>query len=163
MPWSGSRLSERCKKGTKNVQTKPQRQRAAIYARYSTDLQNELSIEHQVRMCRNLADREKLEVVETYSDKAKSGYASVESKAGVARLMVDAKARRFDVLIVEAYDRLVRDHSDAILLVQQLSFAGVTVLTVNEGKASELMVGLRALVNSMAGQDTAFRVRRHHS
>ena len=47
--------------------------RAVIYARYSTDAQREASIEDQVRLCRELAERAGWEVVEVYADHALSG------------------------------------------------------------------------------------------
>lgn len=47
--------------------------RAVIYARYSTDLQNEKSIDDQIALCRSYCDRNSLIAVETFYDKAKSG------------------------------------------------------------------------------------------
>ena len=47
--------------------------RAVIYARYSSDAQREASIEDQVRLCRELAERQGWEVVEVYADHALSG------------------------------------------------------------------------------------------
>ena len=46
--------------------------KAVIYARFSTDLQNERSIEDQVTLCRNYAAREDMNVVEVYEDRARS-------------------------------------------------------------------------------------------
>ena len=47
--------------------------RTAIYARYSTDLQREASIEDQVRICRQRIEREGWQFIATYSDAASSG------------------------------------------------------------------------------------------
>jgi site-specific DNA recombinase len=47
--------------------------RAAIYARYSSDLQRDASIEDQLRVCRARAEREGWPVIETYTDRATSG------------------------------------------------------------------------------------------
>ena len=44
--------------------------RSVIYARYSTDLQNERSIEDQVALCQAYAARESLNVVEVFEDRA---------------------------------------------------------------------------------------------
>lgn len=46
--------------------------RAAIYARFSTQMQRDASIEDQVRLCRERAEREGWQVVETFSDRALS-------------------------------------------------------------------------------------------
>ena len=47
--------------------------RAAIYARFSTDMQRDASIEDQLRTCRARAKAEGWTVVETYADRAISG------------------------------------------------------------------------------------------
>jgi hypothetical protein len=47
--------------------------RAVIYARYSTDLQREASIEDQVRVWRQRLERECWTPIATYSDAASSG------------------------------------------------------------------------------------------
>ncbi|WP_199436974.1 recombinase family protein, partial [Acidiphilium multivorum] len=47
--------------------------RVALYARYSTDLQSDASVEDQLRICRARAEREGWTVVESYSDRAISG------------------------------------------------------------------------------------------
>ncbi|MBV0893576.1 recombinase family protein, partial [Paracoccus sp. Z118] len=47
--------------------------RVAIYARYSTDMQSASSIEDQIRLCRERADREGWQIVGTYEDAATSG------------------------------------------------------------------------------------------
>src|SRR6516162_11957338 len=46
--------------------TEPTTKRAAIYARFSTELQNERSIEDQIALCQSYAQRERLNVVCTY-------------------------------------------------------------------------------------------------
>lgn len=47
--------------------------RAVIYARYSSDLQRDASIDDQVRVCRARADKEGWQVVEVFADHAISG------------------------------------------------------------------------------------------
>ena len=47
--------------------------RAALYARYSPDLQRQASIEDQFRVCREHAEREGWTVAGTYRDAAISG------------------------------------------------------------------------------------------
>lgn len=46
---------------------------AAIYARYSSDQQRDASIEDQVRLCRERADREGWPVQASYADHGVSG------------------------------------------------------------------------------------------
>ncbi len=47
--------------------------RAAIYARFSSTLQREASIEDQERLCRERAAREGWPVVEVFADRASRG------------------------------------------------------------------------------------------
>jgi DNA invertase Pin-like site-specific DNA recombinase len=47
--------------------------RAVIYARFSTDLQNEKSTEDQINLCQAHAARRGLPVIQTFEDKARSG------------------------------------------------------------------------------------------
>jgi site-specific DNA recombinase len=47
--------------------------RVALYARYSSDNQRDASIEDQLRICREKAEREKWTVVSTYKDAGISG------------------------------------------------------------------------------------------
>jgi site-specific DNA recombinase len=73
------------------------RPKVALYARYSTDNQSVVSIEDQLRICREHAGRECWEVVDTYQDAAISG-ASVILQPGVQSLLQDAQRGRFDIV-----------------------------------------------------------------
>ena len=84
--------------------------RAAIYARFSTDLQSDRSIDDQLALCRSWSEREGYTIVGTYSDRARSG-ASVFGRDGLFRLLEDARAGQFNAIVVEALDRLSRDQA----------------------------------------------------
>jgi site-specific DNA recombinase len=133
--------------------------RAAIYARFSTDLQTERSIEDQIALCRSYAQREGLQPVETFHDRARSG-GSVLGRDGVLRLMERAREKAFDVVIVEALDRLSRDMEDLAGIHKRLSFAGIEIRAVHEGTVNTVLVGLRGLVGQLYREDNAHKVRR---
>ena len=133
--------------------------RAAIYARFSTDLQNERSIDDQLALCTAYCAREGLTPAVTFHDKARSG-ASIFGRDGLIDLMAQAKARVFDVVVVEALDRLSRDMEDLAGIHKRLSFAGVELRAVHDGKADTVMVGLRGLVGQLFREDGAKKVRR---
>jgi site-specific DNA recombinase len=80
---------------------------AAIYCRYSSDLQKDTSIEDQARLCTHFANTAGYKVVAEYHDRARSG-ASIFGRDGIIDLLADAKRKRFRVVIVEALDRLSR-------------------------------------------------------
>jgi len=137
----------------------PTKKRAAIYARFSTDLQNERSIEDQVALCRSYAVREDIEVIELYDDRARSG-GSIMGRDGLLRLMDRARDRAFDVIIVEALDRLSRDMEDLAGIHKRLSFLGIEIRAVHEGVVNTVLVGLRGLVGQLYREDNAHKVRR---
>ena len=133
--------------------------RAAIYARYSTELQNEKSIEDQVALCRGFAAKQQLQVVATFNDAARSG-ASEHGRDGLKRLMDAARERAFDVVVVEALDRLSRDMADLANIYKRLTFLGIEIRGVNDGTADSILVGLRGLVGQLQREDGAKKVRR---
>ena len=85
--------------------------RAAIYARFSSEKQNDRSCRDQIDLCRAWAERESMIVVAEYSDEAVSG-ASTVNRLGLGRLMRDSREKAFDVVLCEALDRLCRDQAD---------------------------------------------------
>jgi len=66
--------------------TKPLR--AALYARFSTDMQRDASIDDQIRTCHDYAEKQGMEVVEVFSDKAMSGASLMRS--GIQNLLRSA-------------------------------------------------------------------------
>lgn len=97
--------------------------RAVIYARYSSDLQREASIEDQVRLCRRRIEKEGWRAGEVYSDHGASGASHL--RPGYQKLLTDARAGRFDVVVAESLDRLSRDQEHTAGLFKLLSFAGI--------------------------------------
>jgi len=79
--------------------------RVAIYARYSSELQQERSIDDQFALCRDFATRRNWTVTITYADRAISG-ASIHGRHEFQRMLEDARDRRFDILLAEDIDRL---------------------------------------------------------
>lgn len=135
---------------------------AALYARFSSDLQKDRSIDDQLAVCRAYAQRESLDIVATFADHAKSG-ASLFDRDGLIDMMARAKERGFDALIVESLDRLSRDQEDLAGIFKRLSFANVEIRTVNEGVTTSIHIGIRGLVGSLFLTDLGNKVRRGHS
>ena len=132
--------------------------RAVIYARFSSDLQRDASIEDQNRACRDLAARLGLEVVETYSDRAISGASMM--RPGLQKLLRDAQSGQFDVVLSEALDRLSRNQADIASLYQNLQFLGIAIETISEGPISEMHIGLKGTMNALFLKDLATKTHR---
>ncbi len=133
--------------------------RVAIYARYSSDLQDRRSIGDQIALARARADRDGWTVVEVYSDAAISG-SFLHTRPGLLDLMVGAKERRFDAVLTESLDRLSRDQADMIGLHKRLTHWGIKIVTLADGEVNKLHVGIKSLVNSIFLDDLAQKTRR---
>lgn len=133
--------------------------RAAIYARFSTELQSDKSVEDQFALCEEFARRQRYQIVGHYSDHARTG-TTLHGRAGLWRLLEHARSGRFDVLVVEALDRLSRDQEDLPGIYKRLSFAGIDIIAVHDGKADALQVGIRGLVSTLMIDDLKHKIRR---
>ncbi len=129
--------------------------RVALYGRFSTDKQKETSITDQMSVCERFAQGlTDNEVVARYSDESISGSTRVETRAGGRRLMADAMADRFDVLVVEALDRLSRDQVEQETIIRRLEYRGIRVMGVADGYDStsssrKVQRAVRGLVNEL--------------
>jgi len=132
--------------------------RVALYARYSSDMQRDASIEDQLRLCREHAARMGWTVVETYTDRAVSGASLL--RPGIQTLMADAQRHRFTHILAEALDRISRDQEDVAGFYKRLAFAGVKIVTLAEGEIAELHVGLKGTMNALFLKDLAAKVHR---
>ena len=81
--------------------------RVALYARYSSDNQKESSITDQFRNCETRDAREGWTITARYEDKAIGG--TTAERPGYQQLLKDAKAKHFDVVLVDDFSRLSRD------------------------------------------------------
>ena len=133
--------------------------RAAIYARYSSDLQSETSIDDQVRLCREYAERNNMDVSAVFTDYAISG-GNLNNRPGMLSLMQAAKVNDFDVVIAEALDRISRDQEDIAAIYKRLTHADVRITTVSEGDVNELHIGLKGTMNALFLKDLAIKTRR---
>lgn len=130
----------------------------AIYARYSTDLQSEASIEDQIRICQERAEKEGWQVHNCYTDHGQSG--STLLRPGVQMLLADALDGKFEIIIAEALDRLSRDQEDIAGIYKRLTFAGVKIITLSEGEVNDLHIGLKGTMNALFLKDLADKTRR---
>ncbi len=133
--------------------------RAAIYARYSTDMQNPASIDDQIRTCEERVKAEGGTTVEVYTDAAISG-SSMQSRPGLQALLRDAGQGRFDTVVAEALDRLSRDQEDIAGIYKRLQYADIRLTTLAEGDVSELHIGLKGTMNALFLKDLAQKTRR---
>jgi site-specific DNA recombinase len=134
--------------------------RAALYARFSSDKQNERSCRDQLDLCRSWAEkRGGIIIVAEYADEAVSG-ASTINRLGLGRMMRDARDGAFDLVICEALDRLSRDQADLATIKKQLTFLEIGISTVQDGDVGAMHIGLKGLMGEMFLADLAQKTRR---
>ena len=131
---------------------------AVVYARFSSDLQRDASIEDQIRLCRERIEREGWHFLHAYTDRAISGSSAL--RPAYQRLLEDARHGLFSIVVSEALDRLSRDQEDIAGLFKRLRFAGIRLFTLAEGEISELHIGLKGTMNALFLKDLAQKTRR---
>lgn len=127
---------------------------AAIYARYSSDLQSANSIEDQIRLCREHLEKEGITEVEVYADYALSG-GSVKTRPRMNALLEDLRTKRFVVVMGEALDRISRDQEDVAAIYKRIRHAQARLVTIAEGEINVLHIGLKGTMDALALKDLA--------
>jgi site-specific DNA recombinase len=135
------------------------KKKAVIYARFSSDLQKERSIDDQVALCREFASRQEWEIVGVYADRAVSG-TSIHGRTEYRRMCDYAEARRCDIILAEDLDRLGRKQADTSSLRERMEFLGVEVHTVADGKITKLHSGLRGLMSELFVDNLRVHIKR---
>ena len=139
--------------------------RAATYARYSSDLQRPASIEDQVRRCRaEIASRGWSEVA-AFSDREIAGTVA-HRRPDYQRLLAAAKAKQFEVVVVDELSRLTRDSEELAGLRKRLQFWGVHLRTLDgldtvaSPQSAAPMMLAKSFVNEAELEANAHRSRR---
>ena len=98
---------------------------AVIYARYSCDAQTEQSIEGQLRVCQEYAERNGILILDTYIDRAMSG--TNDNRPDFQRMIRDSSKQLWDYVLVYKLDRFSRNKYESIIF---LTFSYVSSLTI---------------------------------
>lgn len=106
--------------------------KAVIYARYSSEKQQEISIEGQIRICKEYCMREGYAVVETYIDRAASASHDVDRRLDFQRMIRDSASHKFDVVVVYKLSRFARSRYDSAMYKTKLRQNGVRVISASE-------------------------------
>mgnify|MGYP001624007118 FL=1 len=103
---------------------------AVIYARYSCDAQTEQSIEGQLHVCKEYAEKHDLLVVDEYIDRATTG--TNDNRAAFQQMLTDSKRRQWSVVIVYKLDRFARNMYESVINRKKLSDNGVGLVSAME-------------------------------
>jgi DNA invertase Pin-like site-specific DNA recombinase len=133
--------------------------RAAIYCRVSTSDQR---IESQLYQLRELAASRNFEVVQEYADRGFSG--SKARRPGLDSLMADAHRRKFNVVLVAAFDRVARSTRHFLALLDELDDLNIEFVSAREaidtsGPMGRLFVTLIGSIAELERSLIAERIR----
>lgn len=101
-----------------------------IYARYSSDNQREESIEGQLRECKEFAQKNDIQIVGSYIDRALS--ARTDNRPDFQRMIKDSEKGMFDTVIVWKLDRFARNRYDSAHYKSILRKNEVKVISATE-------------------------------
>ena len=102
-----------------------------IYARFSSQSQNEQSIEAQIRICSEFAENKGIKIVNVYSDKAKTG--TNTDRPAFQKMVSDAQTGAFKYIIVYMFDRFARNRRDSVMYKEMLKEKyGIKVISALE-------------------------------
>jgi site-specific DNA recombinase len=105
--------------------------RAALYCRFSSDVQNERSIDRQVADLEKVAPRFHLKLNKRlyFEDRGTTATTLFERPGLTRQLLGAAEQKLFDVVLVEHTDRLARKQADMFWLAEQFKLLGVKIFT----------------------------------
>ncbi|MDR2440932.1 MAG: recombinase family protein [Planctomycetaceae bacterium] len=141
---------------------------AAVYARYSSDLQDTSSIDGQIRKARDWAERNGFTIHEQHRfiDEAISG--TKNCRPGLDQMLVIAERGEFDILLVESLSRLARSHIYASTVMMHLVYVlKIRIIGIDDGcdtnnSGWELLAGIKNILNEQYIRDLGKMVRRGH-
>lgn len=112
--------------------------RAALYMRVSTKNHGQTT-ETQALALRDYAAHRGFIVVEEYRDEGISG--TKDSRPALDKLMKDARARKFDLIVVARFDRFARSVSHLLRALEEFSHLGVDFVSLSESIDTSTPVG----------------------
>lgn len=103
---------------------------AVIYARYSCDQQTEQSIDGQLRVCEDYAQRSGILILNTYIDRAMTG--TNDNRPDFQRMIKDSARKEWNYVLVYKLDRFSRNKYESTIHKRTLKNNGVKVLSAME-------------------------------
>lgn len=103
---------------------------AVIYARYSSERQTEQSIEGQLHVCNEFAQRNDIRIIDTYIDRAMTG--TNDNRADFQRMLKDSAKRAWDYVLVYKLDRFSRNKYEMAMHKKTLKDNGIKLLSAME-------------------------------
>lgn len=133
-----------------------------VYARYSSAGQTEQSIEGQLRVCREYAERNGHAILFEYIDRAVSG--TTDNRAQFLQMIHDAEKKQFQYILCYKLDRFSRNKYDSVVYKHKLGQFGVKVISATEAISDtaegRLVEGLLEMMAEMYSTDLSQKIKR---
>lgn len=128
----------------------------AAYARVSTEKESQVeSFEKQIEFFNEFTKKNNYELYKLYADEGISGK-QIKHRKQFQQMMQDAKAKKFDKVVVKDVSRFARNTVDLLQSIRELKSYGIEVDFLNNG---EIMEGgsefILTILGAMAQQESA--------
>lgn len=133
------------------------------YCRYSSDLQNEASIEQQKNELKEYAIKNNIRILNFYCDEAKSG--TKDTRENFQCMINDCKKKLVDCILVWKTDRFARNAQDSLFYKMRLEKLGIKIISITQPIDSttpegQLMYTLLAGMDEYYSKNLASNVKR---
>lgn len=137
--------------------------KAVAYCRVSTNKEEQLdSLESQQQFFLEYAKRNQYNLVKIYADEGKSG-TKMKNRIQLLRLLADAQAHQFDVVLIKDVSRLARNTVDFLTSIRKMKALGIKVIFVNydqtSSDSSEFMLTMLSAIAQEESSNTSKRVK----
>lgn len=132
--------------------------KAVAYARFSSENQREESLDAQLRAIREYAEKNDIQIIHFYCDRAKS--ATTDKRPQFQKMIQDSASREFEMVIVHKLDRFarnLRDYSNYkyMLSLNDIKLASVTENILDNTATSLLIEGVTATMAEFYAKNLA--------
>ncbi len=103
-----------------------------LYLRYSSDKQDEQSIEGQRRICESFCEQNGMRIIGEYIDRAASAFKDIEKREQFQKMLKDSAKHHFDAVVVYKLDRFARTIHDHAISKHKLKKNGVDLISASE-------------------------------
>lgn len=118
--------------------------KGVTYNRFSSNMQREESIDAQIRINHDYANKNNIEIIKDYVDEAVSG--KTDDRPGFQKMLEDAKIGLFDVVICHKVDRFARNRIESAINKYNLRKCNVKVVfsgqAIDDSPEGQLMEGI---------------------
>jgi site-specific DNA recombinase len=158
LPWRATWLRLASRSRLRRIET----MRTVIYARYSSALQNSRSIDQQIEVCRERAERESWEVVEIFTDAAISGGAGIDDaqRPGLAGMLTRVEQGDIAQVLVDTTSRLARNQGDAHHIRDRINFAGARIFSLGDGEIDRFKGAIKGLLDEQQRVELRHNIKR---